>query len=71
MKAAGSDAIFVAMSAVVNARHRLILKHGFDLMLAAAWITEDTVSTMGRESKFLRCAGIGVWPWPCFRRAHD
>ncbi|GIL83570.1 hypothetical protein Vretifemale_12357 [Volvox reticuliferus] len=54
MKAAGSEAIFVAMSAVVNARHRLIAKHGFDLMLAAAWITEDTVSTMGRESKFLR-----------------
>ncbi|GLI64387.1 hypothetical protein VaNZ11_007653 [Volvox africanus] len=54
MKAAGSEAIFVAMSAVVNARHRLIAKHGFDLMLAAAWITEDTISTMGRESKFLR-----------------
>ncbi|EFJ48063.1 hypothetical protein VOLCADRAFT_117671 [Volvox carteri f. nagariensis] len=54
MKAAGTEAIFVAMSAVVNARHRLILKHGFDLMLAAAWITEDTVTVMGRESKFLR-----------------
>ncbi|GIL52173.1 hypothetical protein Vafri_8115 [Volvox africanus] len=54
MKAAGSEAIFVAMSAVVNARHRLIAKQGFDLMLAAAWITEDTLSTMGRESKFLR-----------------
>ncbi|GLC42095.1 hypothetical protein PLESTM_001290800 [Pleodorina starrii] len=54
MKAAGAEAIFVAMSAVVNARHRLIQKHGFDLMLAAAWITEDTSSTMGRESKFLR-----------------
>ncbi|KXZ53951.1 hypothetical protein GPECTOR_6g869 [Gonium pectorale] len=54
MKAAGSDAIFVAMSAVVAARHRLVSKHGFDLMLAAAWITEDTVATMGRESKFLR-----------------
>lgn len=54
MKAAGGEAIFVAMSAVVNARQRLVAKHGFDLMLAAAWITEDTVSTMGRESKFLR-----------------
>mgnify|MGYP001806857474 CR=1 FL=1 len=42
MKAAGADAIFVAMSAVVNARHRLVAKHGFDLMMAAAWITEDT-----------------------------
>ncbi|KAG2442010.1 hypothetical protein HYH02_009802 [Chlamydomonas schloesseri] len=54
MKAAGAEAIFVAMSAVVNARHRLVAKHGFDLMLAAAWITEDTQATMGRESKFLR-----------------
>lgn len=54
MKAAGGEAIFVAMSAVVNARHRLIQKHSFDLHLAAAWITEDTVSTLGRESKFLR-----------------
>ncbi|KAG2496779.1 hypothetical protein HYH03_005187 [Edaphochlamys debaryana] len=54
MKAAGSEAIHVAMSAVVNARHRLVAKHGFDLMLTAAWITEDTLSTMGRESKFLR-----------------
>lgn len=43
MKAAGGEAIFVAMSAVVNARQRLVAKHGFDLMLAAAWITEDTV----------------------------
>ncbi|GFR51856.1 hypothetical protein Agub_g14326 [Astrephomene gubernaculifera] len=54
MKAAGSDAIFVAMSAVVDARHRLVARHGFDLMLTASWTTEDTVAAMGRESKFLR-----------------
>lgn len=54
MKAAGGEAIFVAVSAVVNASHRLIQKQEGGLMVAAAWITEDTKEALGRESKFLR-----------------
>jgi len=54
MKAGGADAIFVAMTAVINARRRLKRNHNSDIMLVPAWITEDTVSSLGRESKFLR-----------------
>lgn len=54
MKAGGSEAIFIAMSAVVNARTRLKRSHGMDAMVVPAWITEDTTGTLGRESKFLR-----------------
>ena len=46
--------MFVAMTAVINARRRLKRKHAVDVMLVPAWITENTVSTLGRESKFLR-----------------
>jgi hypothetical protein len=48
------QAIFVAISAIVNASHRLIHKEEGGLMVAAAWITEDTKQALGRESKFLR-----------------
>ena len=48
------EAIFVAISAIVNASHRLIQKQEGGLMVAAAWITEDTKEALGRESKFLR-----------------
>lgn len=54
MKAGGSEAIFIAMSAVVNARFRLKRSHNMDAMVVPAWITEDTCNTLGRESKFLR-----------------
>lgn len=54
MKAGGSSAIYVAMSAIINARKRLQARHGLDLMLVPSFITEDTSSTLGRESKFLR-----------------
>ena len=54
MKAGGANAMFVAMTAVISARRRLKRQHAMDVMLVPAWITEDTVSTLGRESKFLR-----------------
>lgn len=61
MKAGGSEAIFVAMSAMVNARRRLKRNHSMDAMIVPAWITEDTLSTLGRESKFLR---FNILPCP-------
>jgi len=54
MKAGGGSAIFVAMTAVINARRRLKRSHSLDLMLVPQWITENTMETLGRESKFLR-----------------
>lgn len=54
MKAGGGNALFVAMTAVVNARRRLKKGHGIDVMLVPQWITEDTRERLGRESKFLR-----------------
>lgn len=61
MKAGGSEAIFIAMSALVNARNRLKRMHRMDAMALPAWITEDTCSTLGRESKFLR---LNIIPCP-------
>ncbi len=61
MKAGGAEAIFIAMSAVVNARRRLKRSHGMDAMVVPAWITENTCSTLGRESKFLR---FNILPCP-------
>ncbi|KAG1664606.1 hypothetical protein FOA52_004481 [Chlamydomonas sp. UWO 241] len=61
MKAGGSDAIFIAMSALAHARARLKRKHAMDAMVVPAWITENTVDTLGRESKFLR---FNVLPCP-------
>lgn len=54
MKAGGGQAMFVAMTAVINARRRLKRNHSMDVMLVPQWITEDTRATLGRESKFLR-----------------
>mmetsp|Transcript_15174 Transcript_15174/g.37799 ORF Transcript_15174/g.37799 Transcript_15174/m.37799 type:complete len:386 (-) Transcript_15174:1128-2285(-) len=54
MKAGGGQALYVAMTAVINARRRLKRNHGMDVMLVPQWITEDTRATLGRESKFLR-----------------
>jgi len=54
MKAGGGNALHVAMTAVINARRRLKRSHSLDLMLVPQWITENTMDTLGRESKFLR-----------------
>lgn len=69
MKAGGGNALFVAMSAVINARNRLKRNHDMDIMLVPQWVTEDTRSSLGRESKFLRfnilpCGKHGVQEQP-------
>ena len=40
---------------------RLKRLHGMDIMTVPSWITEDTVNTLGRESKFLR---FNILPCP-------
>lgn len=54
MKLGGAKAMFVAISAVINARHRLQRKHNLDLMVTAEWFDEDTTAKLGHVSKFLR-----------------
>lgn len=54
MKAGGGCALFVAMTAVLRARHMLKTVHHMDVMMVPQWITEDTTTTLGRESKFLQ-----------------
>jgi hypothetical protein len=61
MKAGGAEAIFIALSALVDARRRLKRFHDMDVMTVPSWITEDTVNTLGRESKFLR---FNILPCP-------
>eukprot|EP00798_Chlamydomonas_sp_ICE-L_P001502 gene1502-32880_t len=54
MKAGGASAMHVAMTAVITARRHLKFNYGVDVMLVPAWVTSDTVSKLGRESKFLQ-----------------
>ncbi len=64
MKAAGADAITVAIGAVIGARRRLLSRHNTDVMLTASWTTEDTL-VRGREdaSAACRCACSSSRSW--------
>lgn len=61
MKAGGAEALFIAMSSVIKARNRLKRNHHLDIMLLPTFITEDTTSSLGRESKFLK---FNILPCP-------
>lgn len=68
VKAGGSEAIFIAMSALVAARSTLKRNYGWDVMAVPAWISQDTLSSLGRESKFLR---FNVLPCPVHGPIHN
>lgn len=61
MKAGGSDAVFVAMSALTSARQELKTRAS-DLMAVASWRTQDTCGFLGRETKYLHFAIVPCAP---------